>query len=170
MERGVLLFILSVFLFWDVALSSFVQLSIFLSVILPMSSSSLSQHRLLVNVIIEADTLGLKTYLIKFFTEANLGAIIGPRTIPHQTPLQFEGPSTLVNRTLVVLKEQFNFQFPGVDCNWSEPQIATEEQRLESVRILETPAELKRSISSGDFKEILLEDISFGYKIYISVY
>ena len=33
--------------------------------------------------------------------------MIGPRIEAHGTPIQFEGPSNLVNRTLVVLETEF---------------------------------------------------------------
>ncbi len=130
-----------------------------------MSSSSLSQDRLCVAGVINSDTIGLKRFLFDFFTATKLGAVIGPRIQAHETPIQFEGPSNLVNRTLVVLGSEFQDKFPGVVCSWTPPQTSAFENRLDSVKVAETPVLLKRSTSSGDLNETPLEEISLGYYI-----
>ena len=56
--------------------------------------------------------------------------MIGPRIKAHETLIQFEGPSNLVNRTLVVLETEFLYKFPGVLCSWASPQTSTLENRF----------------------------------------
>lgn len=127
-----------------------------------MSSSSLAQDRMTVSGVINSDTIGLKTFLFDFFSSTRLGAIIGPREKPHETPIQLEGPTSLVTRALNVLQAEFQDKFPGVECKWDEQHASTDSTILDKVTIVETPFPLKRSTSSGELKENKLEDISVG--------
>jgi hypothetical protein len=60
-----------------------------------------------------------------------------------------------------VLGTEIQDKFPGVECFWGDSQVST--KPFESVKIMETPAPFKRSTSSGDINEVLLEEISLGY-------
>lgn len=109
---------------------------------------------------IDSDVSGLKSFLFDYFTKAKLGAII-THTQLNETHVLFEGPLSRVEKSLRVLPELVSVYFEGFDVAASELHVSS--QRLDGVKIVETAPTLKRSPSSGDLKEIPLEDeLSLG--------
>jgi hypothetical protein len=117
------------------------------------------QHRLEASATINSDIAGLKTTLYELFGSLGIGARIGPHT-DNNTLIHFEGPANLVTRAKNKLQEALVEKCPVVEAQWNDIKDSTE--ILLSVTIIETPVEFKRSISSGEFKEMPVKELSLG--------
>ena len=118
-----------------------------------------NQHRIEASVIINANIVGLKSALFELFSRLGIGATIS-HNAESSTTLRFEGPASLVTRAKEKLEEKLNEEFPGVQTEWNGTKDSSE--ILSKVTIVETPAEFKRSISSGELKEMPVKELSLG--------
>jgi hypothetical protein len=117
------------------------------------------QHRIEASAIINTNIVGLKSALFELFSRLGIGATISSNA-ESSTTILFEGPATLVTRAKKKLEETLSEEFPGVETVWNDTKDSSEQ--LSKVTIVETPANFKRSKSSGDLKEKSVEELSLG--------
>jgi hypothetical protein len=125
-----------------------------------LSSQSLSTPRVSIEAIINSDKPGIKTLLAEYFSGAKLFAKIR-HTDSGITAATVQGHAKLIYTSLEYLKELLLITYDAAIV-WSEECIVGEENILCSVTIENTPAELKRGQSSGEFLEKHFKEISFG--------
>jgi uncharacterized ubiquitin-like protein YukD len=125
-----------------------------------LSSRSLNTPRVTVEATINSDHPGIKTLLVEYFSGAKLFAKIR-HTDSGITAATVQGHSKLMPSSLEYLRELLLINYDAAIV-WSKESIVGEENRLCSVTIEDTPAELKRGQSSGEFIEKHFEEISLG--------
>jgi hypothetical protein len=131
-----------------------------------MSSQSQQQQqqyqpRISMTAIIESDVPELKSFLFRFFEGAKVFAKIR-HEINNSTSILVQGHPKLVPASMAYLKDLLLIRFDGAPMTCSDLFPTEDSDRLESVMIEETPVGLRRDNSSGEFREIPLQDISFG--------
>jgi uncharacterized ubiquitin-like protein YukD len=125
-----------------------------------LSSRSLNTPRVTVEATINSDQPGIKTLLVEYFSGAKLFAEIR-HTYSGITAATVQGHPKLMPSSLEYLRELLLIKYDAAIV-WSKESIVGEENRLCSVTIEDTPAELKRGQSSGEFLEKHFEEISLG--------
>lgn len=125
-----------------------------------LSSRSLNTPRVTVEATINSDQPGIKTLLVEYFSGAKLFAKFR-HTDSGITAATLQGHPKLMRSSLEYLRELLLIKYDAAIV-WSKESIVEVENRLCSVTIEDTPAELKRGQSSGEFLEKHFEEISFG--------
>jgi hypothetical protein len=124
------------------------------------SSNSLTTPRVAVDISINSDNVGLKSFLAQFCTEGKLFAKI-QRTEIGVTQLTLQGNQKQISPALGHLQELLKIHY-GAAMVWCEIKTVEEQDKLNSVTIEDTAMKLKRTPSSGEFLEQKFEEISFG--------
>jgi hypothetical protein len=123
-----------------------------------LSSRSLNTARVSVEATINTDQPGIKRQLAEYFSAAKLFAKIR-HTESGITTATIQGHPTIMFTSLECLKGILFEYYDKAAIVWLEVSGVEE---LSSVTIEDTPAELKRGQSSGEFLEKHFEEISFG--------
>ena len=113
-----------------------------------------------VDISINSDNVGLKSFLAQFCTEGKLFAKI-QRTEIGVTQLTLQGNQKQISPALGHLQELLKIHY-GAAMVWSEIKTVEDQDKLISVTIEDTAMKLKRTPSSGEFLEQKFEEISFG--------
>jgi hypothetical protein len=125
-----------------------------------ISTHSMNTPRYGTKVLINSDNPGIKSYLIKYFTDAKMFAKI-ERKERGVTNITLQGHIDQFELTLNVLKSFLADEF-GAAAVWFPYSRVADEDRLNSVTIEDTLPELKRDHSSGEFLQQHFDEISFG--------
>ncbi|KAI3655732.1 hypothetical protein MP638_006545 [Amoeboaphelidium occidentale] len=123
--------------------------------------SQQQQPRISMTATIDNDVPELKSFLFDFFKAAKLFAKIR-HEVNNTTSVLVQGHPKIVPPAMDFLKDLLLTRFDAVPMLCSAPFPTEDNDRLESVMIEETPAGMKRDNSSGEFREIPLEEVSFG--------
>jgi len=125
-----------------------------------LSTLSMNTPRVTVDVTINSEQKGIKTYLYNYFIKAKVFAKI-QRTDTGITKATIQGHPGQFPSTLESLKDLLNMEYDAAIV-WGETRPVEEPNRLDSVLIEDTKAELKRNFSSGEFLKQEVDEISFG--------